>query len=322
MSQKKLSFKTKRRIINFIIILFTIAIPLAIAAFVADYGLNKRYNPNSKHAETSVTDKIMSDLRANAFIELMKGAGFPRERIQKYVEYRSQKYNPDPIYEETVYNDKGEKLFNMVVYDGIWKRVEDEKEYYDIVSPQIYLYDVQYGKIKAEFMVDPDVIEDIEDIELSVKFTAPFYNHNTDEVKDEERQYKFTDVAGVITDMDSDLRTKQVQTCEFRAALRFAQAETLTIDINAKIIITDSNTPEIAFKTINLPINTDASTRNMEDFEDGMSSSFDAMISEQYKGIVFKKYVWWQSLIALVVSGAVIVPFGLTFLIKKNEEDK
>jgi hypothetical protein len=318
MSRKKLSLKTKKIIINTIIIILTIAIPLAITAFVADYGFNKRYNPNSEYADKTITDQIASDLRSDAFIVLMEGATFPRERIQKYVGYRSQKYNPTPIYEETIYNDNNEKLFNMVVYDGLWKRIEEGVEYYDIVSPQIYIYDVQYGKIKEEFEVDPTVIEDIEDIELSVKFTIPYKRDSG--VADEERQYSFADVNGAITDTGSDLNTKQVQACEFRAALRFAETESITVNFNAKITITSSNIVDQVFKSINLPINSDASTRNLDNFEEGLNSSFDSIIEPQLKAVVFKKYVWWQCLIALVVSSVVIVPFGLSFILPLKEE--
>ena len=317
-----------------IILIITILIPLTGSVLIGVYSYN-RYNPEEY-------TELQSDFKS----DLVAGKITTESRIELYRQLESYYFEKDPIYTKKVELD-GEELFSFSLYRNfsVLYDSETEESTYEI-KYEIYFYNVNYTKLKDEFKKNfPD------DSSIVDKYSTPYFEvgiYPTEEMEEDENILDETSGASisggtsiVLYDYESNPEMNgdtpyRVQVVTFKernlssALKKLFDGENAYITVDAKISRTISgeepyySTLEdlVAEKVSGFKVYAD--DFDVKSYEKGWreASARDTLNNAGYNKWLFKHYIWWQALIALVIFSIIMVGFYFAFTYDEPEKPR
>lgn len=317
-----------------IILIITILIPLTGSVLIGVYSFN-RYNP-----------EVYTDLESDFMTELVAGKITTESRIDLYRQLECYYLEKDPIYTQTVEID-GVEVFTFSIYRSfsVLYDKDTEQSSYEI-EYEFYFYNVNYTKLKEEFKGNfPD------DSSLVDKYSEPYFEvsiYPTAEKNEDENILDETLGASVsggtsIALYDyksnpekSNEKPYRVQVVSFKernlssALKKMFDGENAYITIDAKISRTISGEEPYYSTLENLveekvsDFKVYAADFDVESYTEGWREAGvrDTLNNAGYNKWLFKRYIWWQSLIALVIFSIIMVGFYFAFTYEEPEKPR
>lgn len=319
---------------KYIILFFAILIPLLVAFLIGSYGYN--------------SDKFGQGAWKNQYRE--EYLAFPEdatteEQIEKHLEYglntQYYLYSKDPVYSQTV-NSDGNKLFHLDIYRAIYKaniKDEDSDETIEVDRVQylFIIYDVQYQNIRDLFIEDPngELAKEINDANvpnLSINLTEVLEDQEEDEeVEPKTKAVNMSEISrildagadydtvkGEILDEDETSTSRRLTVILGTARIDDPDWTPKTeVEIKANVpgvTDTEGNNVSTVLTTFELEMNPEAG-----DVSNYLSSYQQDLDRIGYFGWVFKNYLWWICLIALLATGLITLSFYGVYLAEEYE---
>ena len=329
----------KQKILKICILLIVIIIPLIAAGIVGNYSTNRYTN-----------DKKTETLQNFVNQELLSGLNTTEERMELNIKLRNYYYNTKPIYSTEYKNEDGEVLFKFDLYQtlSIVQSSSTEEEKYT-AKYDMYAYNVNYTLLKEMFN---GKVQNKEQLEKNAgpKLVINFYP--TEELKEEQQLLKDNESGETYNGyvLTYDVSNQEIPVMDYNSQpekradneeyyrvqhdiFREAQMEKESknafkngigyITISATFAYTDDDGVAYVYnlnenlidgeKIENFYIS--GEDLKVEDFEKGYlsASNDDKYAALGFDSWVFKKYVWWQALIAYVVAALIMTGFYFAF---------
>ncbi len=161
-----------RLVRRYIILFFTILIPVVVSVLITSYGYN-----SEKFGQGAWQDDFIIEYLS------FEGEYTTKDKIDKYMEYginnQYYSYNPQPVFEKEVKSEADEKLFDFVIYRVIY---DVDKKGTNRVQYVFFIYNVQYLKLRDLFEADEARRQEINDANV------PTFSIRLHEVVDEEEE--------------------------------------------------------------------------------------------------------------------------------------
>ena len=308
-----------------IILIISILIPLIAAVAISLYGVNYRYVPS---ANTTVLSEFLSDMN--------RGIVDCEGRIKNYRKMENYYYEEEPILKKDINNEEGKRILTVAVYRNlrIYKPTANVEEKLKTLF-EVFVYNVNYDLVKSYFKLDDmEIIEKAEMPTFTVTFTP---TNGKEEFTIELRNRSNV----VIPDYDSvpEYANETTKTRNYVQSNVFREYETTNtlstfsddanITIKASISVTnaDKTTTSIeADKPIAEEYIADFN-HNREEMDEKQvkvgyrESSVDATYKNAgyYKWLV-KRYLWWEALIAFLLTGVITGTFYLVYVSEENSK--
>lgn len=318
-----------------ILLIITILIPITGAVLIGVYSYN-RYNP-----------EVYTELETEFKADLVTGVVTTESRIDLYRKLESYYYEEDPIYTKKVEID-GEEVFSFSIYRGFSVLYNQEtKEYSYEIKYEVYFYNVNYTKLQNEFKKNfPD------DPSLVDKYSEPYFEiaiYPSEEMNEDENlldELSGTSVSGstniAIYDYNSIPETNgdkpyRVQIVTFRernlsnAIKKLFDGDNAYITVDAKIKKNVSGEDEAYYSTLeDLAVEkvndfkVYAADVDVETYTQGWREAGvrDTLKNAGYDKWLFKNYIWWQSLIALVIFSIIMAGFYFAFTYEEPQKPR
>ena len=308
-----------------IILIISILIPLIAAVAISLYGVNYRYVPS---ANTTVLSEFLSDMN--------RGIVDCEGRIKNYRKMENYYYEEEPILKKDINNEEGKRILTVAVYRNlcIYKPTANVEEKLKTLF-EVFVYNVNYDLDKSYFKLDDmEIIEKAEMPTFTVTFTP---TNGKEEFTIELRNRSNV----VIPDYDSvpEYANETTKTRNYVQSNVFREYETTNtlstfsddanITIKASISVTnaDKTTTSIeADKPIAEEYIADFNHKGEEMDEKQLKvgyreSSVDATYKNAgyYKWLV-KHYLWWEALIAFLLTGVITGTFYLVYVSEENSK--
>ncbi len=308
-----------------IILIISILIPLIAAVAISLYGVNYRYVPS---ANTTVLSEFLSDMN--------RGIVDCEGRIKNYRKMENYYYEEEPILKKDINNEEGKRILTVAVYRNlcIYKPTANVEEKLKTLF-EVFVYNVNYDLVKSYFKLDDmEIIEKAEMPTFTVTFTP---TNGKEEFTIELRNRSNV----VIPDYDSvpEYANETTKTRNYVQSNVFREYETTNtlstfsddanITIKASISVTnaDKTTTSIeADKPIAEEYIADFNHKGEEMDEKQLKvgyreSSVDATYKNAgyYKWLV-KRYLWWEALIAFLLTGVITGTFYLVYVSEENSK--
>jgi len=159
---------------RYIVLAISILIPLLVAFFVGSYGYNSTNYGQGSWKKQFLQEYLSTEDKSNPTTEHF---------INRYLKYGINNqyfvYNADPIYDLEIKDNNGNKLFDLLVYQAIYKFSENNQPV-DRMQYIFFYYNIQYKNIRNLFDVDDVLREEIN------KANVPTFSANVKEVIGEE----------------------------------------------------------------------------------------------------------------------------------------
>lgn len=306
-----------------IILIIAIILPLVGAFMIGWYGIAVRYEPEKNTAVASLFKNYLN-----------KGVITSEGRIKNYRQFENYYYDENPLYIETIENEAGNPLFTLAIYRAYYyyqPSVDDEVQ--KKVKFEVFIYNVNYNLVKDYFTLDDRTI--IDEAKMP-KFSLTFTPTNG---KDPFSITLTTGSDVMIQDYDSvpewadkaETTRNYVQSSIIRVTQTPALAK-FSADVNIKVTATLEITGTDSVTT-KLPTDKPLAEFYLADFEsdideidttDYLKGFRDPSVVKTFKNAgyhswLFKKYLWWQGLIAIVLVGIVT---GTFYLVWTAEDQK
>ncbi len=308
-----------------IILIISILIPLIAAVAISLYGVNYRYVPS---ANKTVLSEFLSDMN--------RGIVDCEGRIKNYRKMENYYYEEEPILKKDINNEEGKRILTVAVYRNlcIYKPTANVEEKLKTLF-EVFVYNVNYDLVKSYFKLDDmEIIEKAEMPTFTVTFTP---TNGKEEFTIELRNRSNV----VIPDYDSvpEYANETTKTRNYVQSNVFREYETTNtlstfsddanITIKASISVTnaDKTTTSIeADKPIAEEYIADFNHKGEEMDEKQLKvgyreSSVDATYKNAgyYKWLV-KHYLWWEALIAFLLTGVITGTFYLVYVSEENSK--
>lgn len=308
-----------------IILIISILIPLIAAVAISLYGVNYRYVPS---ANTTLLSEFLSDMN--------RGIVDCEGRIKNYRKMENYYYEEEPILKKDINNEEGKRILTVAVYRNlcIYKPTANVEEKLKTLF-EVFVYNVNYDLVKSYFKLDDmEIIEKAEMPTFTVTFTP---TNGKEEFTIELRNRSNV----VIPDYDSvpEYANETTKTRNYVQSNVFREYETTNtlstfsddanITIKASISVTnaDKTTTSIeADKPIAEEYIADFNHKGEEMDEKQLKvgyreSSVDATYKNAgyYKWLV-KRYLWWEALIAFLLTGVITGTFYLVYVSEENSK--
>ncbi len=298
---------------NKIIFVIALLIPILCSVFIGNYAINGRYNPGSKTENVEAVNK----LKRKVYTNYMEEARTLEDTIQNYANFIADRFVEEPIYVQDIKNDDNETLFTIAVYEGlIYSFVESEKVYN--VAPMIFVYGVQYNKIKDTMITeDREGVNAAEAPVLSFKLISD--SEQTFEITLKEDPFNSGTTQIVDTRSDHQDTQKGVLIGDIRAGIKGWKTEYVEIEVTSTVYIGKTETavgeefPQ-EIKTFQIDdLKTDMSKKDMDIYINGSNRDYKEI---GLTALVVKTYAWWQITITFLVSG--IISFAFYFVWRED----
>jgi len=325
-----------RRLKKYIILTFSILIPLLVTYLIASYGYH--------------SDKFGQGAWKNEYRD--EYLRFPEdatteEQIGRNLKYGINNlyylYDKDPVYEELVKSGE-ENLFKFEIYRAIFQTtVKDENGHESEENRVQYLfiiYDVQYQKIRDLFTDDKtsSFYKDINEANVpsfQIELKEILEDGADDETEPQTKSAAMSEISRIKdkgADFDTDkgeileegetgtgralaviLGTVRMDSLEWSARTEVKIKAKVNVPVNEG----DGNDNVIELRTLELDLGPEAGDLS------GLEESYQQDVNRiGYLGWVIKKYLWWISLIALLATGLITLSFYAVYLAEEQEAAK
>lgn len=307
-----------------IALIVAIVITLLAGLLMFLYGINVRYTTDNAQMTIECFDKYYEK------------AETVDEKLEAYVKFNENEYNPVPVFTEDVKNSEGEVLCNIKMYQGILKDKRDtdgdgELEENSYLQYLYFISNIQYDKIL-------DYLGIAEKDKENTTITFSTRSLNVAAVTDEDYESadyllyssstialsKETNYLSVVDEKsnryeenseDEDyvdpyyqvgkIEITSTKASSFKLAVIFTpNVEDTEAEYSAKKEIFEISEPT----TIDRLASTDG-------FEAGYNKD---ILNIGYRGYVIGRQIWWQVLITVVIAG--IISFSFYFALTMDEE--
>lgn len=312
---------------KYVILLFSILIPLTAAFLVGLYGYK-----SDKYGQGAWLEEFQSD-----FLSFEENTYTTSDKIAKYTKFgiNSQYYEYDasPVISETVRNNSGENLFQFDVYRAVYKTKTKEGVEFDRLQYLFFIYNVQYLKIKDLFEGDQSLKNQIEKANvptLSINLYQDISKGNPMKVVLTESEYipdYEADVDFISGKTASENETpgendKLVYVVSGFSPIELSWKDTVDIEVVATFKgITDDEGNKLS-QTI-MTRETDVLTVTLDDVSDtNWEPAFHQNLKNQgYFGWVVAHKLWWICLIAFVLIGIITGSFYLVYKAELEQQE-
>lgn len=308
-----------------IILIISILIPLIAAVAISLYGVNYRYVPS---ANTTVLSEFLSDMN--------RGIVDCEGRIKNYRKMENYYYEEEPILKKDINNEEGKRILTVAVYRNlcIYKPTANVEEKLKTLF-EVFVYNVNYDLVKSYFKLDDmEIIEKAEMPTFTVTFTP---TNGKEEFTIELRNRSNV----VIPDYDSvpEYANETTKTRNYVQSNVFREYETTNtlstfsddanITIKASISVTnaDKTTTSIeADEPIVEEYIADFNHKGEEMDEKQLKVGYrESSVDETYKNAGYykwlvKHYLWWEALIAFLLTGVITGTFYLVYVSEENSK--
>lgn len=308
-----------------IILIISILIPLIAAVAISLYGVNYRYVPS---ANTTVLSEFLSDMN--------RGIVDCEGRIKNYRKMENYYYEEEPILKKDINNEEGKRILTVAVYRNlcIYKPTANVEEKLKTLF-EVFVYNVNYDLVKSYFKLDDmEIIEKAEMPTFTVTFTP---TNGKEEFTIELRNRSNV----VIPDYDSvpEYANETTKTRNYVQSNVFREYETTNtlstfsddanITIKASISVTnaDKTTTSIeADEPIAEEYIADFNHKGEEMDEKQLKVGYrESSVDETYKNAGYykwlvKHYLWWEALIAFLLTGVITGTFYLVYVSEENSK--
>ena len=316
------------KIFKIVILMITILVPIICMVGIGAYSYN-RYDP-----------EVNTDLDVEFKREITtQHGGSTLERIQLYRKFESYYYEEDPIFVKDVELD-GEKIYTIALYRS-FSVINDPNEGTSGYATRydLFIYNVNYTKLlnelKKQFQ-DNSLVYDYSDPNFIVNFYPTDELDKENALFGEDGRETNNNVATIVLyDVNSTPQLKgEVPYHVHRVLIRenqiskslikaFTEGKAyMTVDAQVYKDYQEGEETQRYSKTITTldgekidDFVLEASKFDVEKYEKGWREAGvrDTLNNAGYKNWIFKKYIWWQALLALVISSAIMVGFYFAF---------
>lgn len=322
-----------QRMKKYILLFFAILIPLLIAFLIASYGYN--------------SDKFGQGAWKNQYRE--EFLAFPEdattaEQIEKHLQYGINNqyylYEEDPVYSNLVQKDD-KNLFRLEIFRTIYKtnvKNEDGETVEENRVQYLFLiYDVQYQNIRNLFTEDTSselykAINSANVPTFTIKLTEILENDtDDDEIEPQTKSATMSEISRIL-DKGSDFDTVKGEVLDedetttnklLTVVLGTVKMDDTDWSPKSKVEITasvsgvtdvDGNNVTEELTTLELDLSAEAGDVS------GLAESYQQDLDRTgFFAWVFKKYLWWISLIALFATGLITLSFYAVYLAEEQE---
>ena len=324
-----------------IILAISILVTILATTFVGVYSYN-RYDPD-------VDENYLSEFKSK---ELLPGLITTEQRIDYYRKFNNYYYEKEPVLSQEIKDEKtGEVICVLDIYRTLTQNQNSEtKEMEYIIKYEMFAHQVNYTYLKNAFkgtIDDEDIIFKKNNPALVVNF------YPTAELKSEEALLNNTEA---VLDNNGKLKTgiaiydyksnpEKDGENPYLVQLNYFRETNLTdskalfddkayVAVTAQLPITVQEDGYDADYTKTLNYNLfegeienfvlKGTELNKEDMQEGIfgNSTREKYAKVGYNSWVIKRYVWWQALIALVVSGLIMTGFYAAFTYEEPQPKK
>lgn len=320
-----------------ILLLITILIPITGSVLIGVYSYN-RYNP-----------EVYTDLETEFKSDYVAGAITTESRIDLYRELENYYYEKDPIYTKKVELD-GEEVFSLSIYRSfsvVYDKDTEQSSYE--VKYEVYFYNVNYTKLKDEFKKDfsddPSVVDKYSDTYFEVGIYPTAEMNEDENILDETSGASISGSTSIamydynsVPELNGE-KPYRVQIVTFKernltsALKKLFDGENAYITVDAKISRTiDGEDPYYStlenlveekvsgFKVYAADFDVENTATIFEGHrETGVRETLN---NAGYNRWLFKHYIWWQSLIALVIFSIIMAGFYFAFTYEEPQKPR
>ena len=325
-----------------LILLFAIILPLFASFLIGNYGYkSKKFGQGAWYNE-------FHKIKTTEFFSFEEDFT-TRDMIHRALKFGVSYYilyDEEPVYSSIVKNNDGEDLFILEIYRAIFQILEDGK-YIDRIQYIYTFYDMQYLKLREAFDVDSNIKLQIEKSNVPEIFVTIYkLNENGDAVRDQDREI------GMVTFLNESTGTKEV--IDYEADVDYKQGYSGTkkketdklvivplgihrvVDpewsITDKVLVEVTATVNDVMDEDNKAIETLVASFEVEDYisdaKDIDVSNYNKSYKQDAKNIanyfawVFKKYLWWISLIAFLIVGFITFSFYFAWVAEETKKQQ
>ncbi len=331
---------------KYIILSFSILIPLLVTFLIASYGYN-----SEKFGQGAWKNEYR-----NEYLKFPPSAT-TEEQIEKNLKYGINNlyhlYDKDPVFSELI--KSGEiNLFQLDIYRTIYETTVKNDDGNMVKENRVQylflIYDVQYQNIRNLFVDDPGAGTDLEK-EIN-EANVPTFSIELTEIleedpEDEETKPKtktvsiseisrifdqgadYDTVKGEI--LERDEKTGEIKKEDGTGRLLVVVLGTVKMDdlewsketeITIKATVAEVTDPEneegkaISTELAKLELNLDPEAGDVSGLEESYQQDLERT---GYLGWVIKKYLWWISLVAFLGTGLITFSFYAVYLAEEQE---
>lgn len=322
--------KIKRR---YIVLFVSILLPLIAAFLVGSYGYNSEKFGQGSWKKEYATQYFTSDDKENPTTENL---------IDKYMKYGINNqyhiYDKDPIYDMEIKDENGKKLFDLLVYQAVYKfRVDDEPV--DRMQYIFFYYNIQYNNIRNLFEADENLRNEINSKNVPT-FSARIKEKLSEEIEDydpldrgitqipeeqlsiRDRGSDVTFKSGRVANDGEEIPDGEILVKAFIGFVPFRdipKGNTFTIEIDAIInAILDDTGQSLKTQIAKFELNLSPSPDDV-DQKDFVESYQQDLVKAGYFWWAFKNYLWWISLIAFLAIGVITGSFYLVYVAEEKK---
>lgn len=325
---------------KYLLLFFVILLPLAAAFLVGNYGY--RSEKFGKYGQGKWYDKYRAEFYDEFFT--FEDDFTTRDKILRALKYglnsHYKLYDEEPIFSQTIENEKGEKLFVLEIYRAIFEIEKSDRAEYLFT-----MYDVQYLKLRECFDVDSGVKQEIEKANVP-GISAKIFKVASDGtvVRSPDSEIGFmtiSDMSSVIPDYDADVDFKQGYSGSKRkdtdelvvCPLGFHripdtdwnETDKARLEIYASVEdVLDENNQPIKTTVIELDLEgyySDPANFDYEDWTESYRQMQDPDKADYFRW-VFGHYLWWISLIAFGLVGLITFSFYIFWVAENAYNEK
>ena len=315
-----------------IILAISILVTILATAFVGVYSYN-RYDPD-------INEDYLSEFKSK---ELLPGLITTEQRIDYYRTFNNYYYEKEPVFSQEIKDEKtGTVICVLDIYRTLTQNQNSEtKEMEYIIKYEMFAHQVNYTYLKNAFkgtVDDEEIINKSKNPALVVNF-YPTAEHNSEEALLNATEAVLDNSGSLKTGIaiydykstpENDGANKYlVQLNYFRETNLTANKALfngkgyITVTAQLPISVLEGEYESDYTKTLDYNLfegeidnfELDRTNLSKDDMEEGIfgNTTREKYAKVGYNKWVIKKYVWWQALIALVVSGLIMTGFYAAF---------
>lgn len=322
---------------KYILLAIVIIIPLLLSFLVGLYGYN-----SDKFGQGAWKDEYRKE-----YLEFDEELN-TKEKIEEYLNYGVSplyhSYNENAVVTRNIKvneeDEDSEVLFKLAIYQAFIERDESNDKDVDQLQYLIFIYDVQYLKLRGLFDAEGILKEEIDAADVPtiiVKMKEDLEVDEDSEVNPKEKQATMN-YARYIRDLGSDVDTYEgdvIETIDPDEAYDFIYIHNSSFTITAANDFVSDVLFEISIEVPGIKDNDGkdlsevVSTFEVSRFdtipEDVDTSDFVESYRQDlnktgYFGWLVKNYLWWIYLIAFVAMGAITFSFYAVWVAEEKQK--